>query len=424
MKISKLSLLSTMFVALVTTGCSSQNWSKDGLNELEKYVVELDEYSELDYKFADEYFKKNNDNWGGGCSAISKMVDGHRLVGRNMDLNISYKNAYVVRTNAGKYKTLGLAYTFRKISPDYEEYKDKGISDEFRKILPFMCDDVLNEEGLHIEINMRHGEYWPNGGDKFGCEGTNKESDQRVYLFELPRYIGEHCKSVQEAKEYVASLDVYSQDRYWGYCFLVSDAYGQSSLLEFCNNEVYWLDEDKFGEYTWLDKYNMKAICQTNFYLNSYGYKNQDIKSGEGRLITLQNDIDAVNSEEDMYNLMKKIQYSSYYLDYDDCKNNHFDPRSENIGEMDELTYDVMMNPAAEETLKALMNAYSEPIRNMSREEKQEKNAYWESTFTEVVDTNAKSIFVRMFENEEIIYSINFENTKKVNSISEWASNK
>ncbi len=424
MKLNKLILIPALFMTITTAGCSNENFSKAGLNELEKYVVELAEYQTLDYEFADNYYKENNDNWGGGCSSISKIINGHRIVGRNMDLNISYKNAYIIRTNAGKYKTLGLAYSFRKVSPDYNEYKEKGISDTLRKILPFMCDDVLNDQGLHVEINMRHNEFWPNGGDKYSCEGTNNKSSKRVYLFELPRYIGEHCATVEEAKEYVASLDVYSQDKYWGYCFLVSDAVGNSSLLEFCDNKVYWLDESKLDEYTWLDKFNLKAIGQTNFYLNEWGYKTQDIKSGEGRFITLQNDIDSVNSEEDMYNLMRKIQYSSFYLDYDECKNEHFDPRSENIGEIDYLTYDTIMNPEAEEKVKVLFNSFSEPIRNMTREEKQQKNAYWESSFTEVIDTNAKSIFVRIFENDESIYSIDFNQTKKVTNITEWIEDK
>lgn len=117
---------------------------------------------------------------------------------------------------------------------------------------------------------------------------------------------------------------------------------------------------------------------------------------------------------------MKKIQYSSFYLDYDECKNNHFDPRSENIGEIKWAVYDLIMDPAFEDTVREIFNAYTEPIRNKTREEKEKENKYWESTFTEVVDTNAKSMFVRMFENEQILYTIDFSSTRKVNSITEW----
>ena len=420
----KISICFLALSLLFAVGCQKPEnvgvTDKSRLKELEKYVFEVEEYKDLDYGYADSYFAESNDNWGGGCSAISKMVDGHRLIGRNMDLNISNKCAYIIRTNAGKHKTVGLAYTFRDISPDYDVVKKDGISDVFYKVLPFMCDDVLNDAGLHVEINMRHGEYWPNGDDKFGCKGTNPKSDTRVYMFELPRYIGEHCATVEEAKEYVASLDVYSQNHYWNYCFLISDAAGHSSLLEFSTDEVHWLDEDKISEYTWLADYNMKAIGQTNFFLNKYAWYAQDIKSGEGRFIALQNGIDAVNSRSEMYDLMRRVQYSSFYLDYDTCKNEHFDPRSENIGEFSWGVYDVLMHPDFEDKTRELLNEYTAEIRALSRQEKQDKNQYWESTFTEVVDTNTKTIFVRMFENEKMLYLIDFDGTKKIDGIADW----
>lgn len=407
-------------VMILCAGCETTTNQKSQLHELEKYVFEVDEYTKLDYDFADEYFAKDNDNWGGGCSAISKMVDGHRLIGRNMDLNISNKCAYIIRTNAGQYKTLGLAYTFRDMSPDYDDVKKSGISDTYYKILPFMCDDVLNEEGLHVEVNMRHGEYWPNGEDKFACKGTNPDSDKRVYMFELPRYIAENCTTVEEAKKYVATLDVYSQNHYWNYCFLVSDSKGSSSLLEFSKDEVFWIDEADISSLSWLTNYDLKAIAQTNFYLNELSYAAQDIKSGEGRFISMQKGIEDVKSRSDMYDLMRKVEYSAFYLDYDECKNEHFDPRSENIGEISWATYNLLMNNDFEDTAREYMNEYASGIRALSRQEKQDKNEYWESSFTEVVDTNSKAIFVRMFENEESLYLIDFNGTQKLNSISEW----
>ena len=404
-------------VMLVPTGCSA---SKAKLTKLDEYVYEVEEYTSLDYDYAAAFFAADNDNWGGGCSAISKMVDGHRLVGRNMDLNISNKCAYIVRTNAGKYKTFGLSYTFRDMSPDYSEVQKHGISDKFYKILPFICDDVLNDAGLHIEINMRHGEYWPNGDDKFACKGTNPKSSERVYMFELPRYIGENCATLAEAKEYVSTLDVYSQNHYWNYCFIISDITGHSSLLEFSSDEIHWLDEEDIPTFTWLEPYNVKAVAQTNFFLNEYAWYAQDTKSGEGRYIAMQQGIDAVNSRSDMYDLMRKVQYSSYYLDYDECKNNHFDPRSENLGELSWAVYDLLMHPEFEDTGRKLINEANAPIRELTREQKRNDNKYWESTFTEVVDVNTKTIFVRMYENEDMLYLISFDGTKKITSINDW----
>lgn len=415
----KLGLLVLILCTLVCTSCGEDN-HLDQLNCLEDYVYEVSEYTSLDFTYADQYFAKHNDNWGGGCSAISKMVDGHRLVGRNMDLNISNKCAYIIRTNYGDHRTIGLAYTFRDYSPDFETVKEEGISDSFYKLLPFICDDVLNDAGLHVEVNMRHSEYWPNGEDKFCCEGTNPKSAKRVYMFELPRYIAENCTTVEEAKKYVASLDVYSQNHYWNYCFIVSDAGGHSSLLEFSANGIYWLDEEYIDDYKWLEPYNMKAIGQTNFYLSELAWYAQDIKSGEGRFVSLQKGIDSVNSRKDMYELMKKVQYSNFYLDYDVCKNNYFDPRSENIGEIKWAQYDLLMHPEFEKESRIILNEYTRSVRNLTRQEKQDLNQYWESTFTEVVDTNSREIFVRMFENEEILYKIGFDGTVKLESIDDW----
>ena len=423
-----------VFSLLMLTGCNNTNSTdsttpnnesntinyKDKLKEIDKYVFEVEEYTTLDYDVADKFYAKANDNWGGGCTAVSKMVDGHRLIGRNMDQSISYKCVYIVRTNAGKYKTFGTVYTHRDYSPNYDDVIANGISEEFYKSLPFMCDDVINNAGLHIEINMRHGEYWPNGEDKFACSGTNPDSTKRVYMFELPRYIGENCASVEEAKEYVKTLDVYSQNNYWNYCFIISDSSGKSSLLEFSSNEVHWLDEDKIDTYDWLKVYDTKAIAQANFYLNELAWYSQDIKSGEGRYITIQEGIDKVNSRSDMYDLMKKVQYSSYYLDYDECKENHFDPRSETIGEVSWAVYDLIFNPEFEETAKEIMNEYTSEVRKMTREEKQDLCEIWESIFTEVVDVNNKEMFIRLFEDENQCYLISFDGTKKLNSIEDW----
>lgn len=427
--ISVLTLITTLL-----TGCKNKNAQE--VTELADHIYEVETYNSLDYDYADAFWAKDNDNWGGGCSAITKIIDGHRIVGRNMDLNISHKCAYILRTNAGKYQTIALAYTFRDYSPDYEEVKKNGISEHFSKILPFICDDVMNNKGLHIEVNMRHGERYPTGEDMFAIEGTNPNGERRVHMFELPRYIAENCETVEQAKNYINSLDIYSKNGYWNYCFLVSDAKGNSSLLEFSDNglsdflelgytSINWIDEDKISEVDWLktgsrgneQSYSLNALGQCNFYLNKYAFLRQDTRSGEGRFLTLQNEINNVNTKGEMYDLMNKISYSHFYKDYDDCKENHFDPRTENVNELRGATYDLLMNPNYENKMRILFNEYTEPIRNLTRLEKMNDNAYWESTFTEVVDCNEQTIMVRMFENEDLKFNITFSGTTRISSI-------
>lgn len=329
-----------------------------------------------------------------------------------MDLNISNKCAYVVRTDIpNKYETFGLAYTFRDISPDYEVVKKDGLGDTFEKVLPFMCDDVVNSEGLHIEINMRHGEKDENGNDIFGVEHTNKNASERVYVFNLGQYIALNCKDLEAVKKYLEEdVDVYTQKNYWSYAFVITDAKGNSALLEFGNGKYYWVDKDENG-----------IVAQTNFYVNEECNAIEDIKTGLGRYDTLMNGIKNVNNEQDLYELMKKVSYSWYYSDYDDCKKNHFDPRSEIIGEENDagidLTYALVMDEKTEERISAFLNQMGEYVNSLSREEKQAQNTYWESTFTEIVNPAEKTIQVRLFENESMMYKITFGGIEKIDGI-------
>ena len=425
-------ILAALPLTTLISGCSKGAAQK--VTELEKYVFEVDEYTTLDYDYADKFWAKDNDNWGGGCSACTKILDnGHRVIGRNMDLNISNKAAYVVRTNAGKYRTMGLAYTFRDYSLDYEDVKAKGMTSHFSKILPFMCDDVMNDQGLHIEVNMRHGETYPDGSDMFAVEGTNP-GKRRVHMFELPRYIAENCKTIEEVKNYVANdLDIYSKNGYWNYCFIIADANGKATLLEFSGNgpaEMFgydmkpytFIDEEDIDEVTWLTtgsgseerSYSLNCLAQTNFYINEWAYLREDTKSGEGRFLTMQNNINNVHTSDDMYNLMDKISYSHFYEPYAQCKALHFDPRSEQLAEFPGASYHLLMAPSLETKIATMMDEYSAPIRALTRQQKRDDNKYWESTFTEVVDINEKSILVRMFEDKNIKFKLTFEETIRI----------
>ena len=63
------------------------------------------------------------------------------------------------------------------------------------------------------------------------------------------------------------------------------------------------------------------------------------------------------------------------------------------------------------------MDDYTEPIRNLTRQEKRDANEYWESTFTEVVDVTNQTIYVRVFEDESLKFKLTFEGTTQISSI-------
>lgn len=443
-------VLVCVLLVLPLFGCKSkENFTKITEIEENSRIFEVS-YDRVDYDSGDKFWADNNDNWGGGCTAVTKeLSDGHRIVGRNMDLNIADKPAYIVRTNAseGRYKTVGLAYTFRDYAPFYDEVKEKGIDDEFRSILPFLCDDVMNDQGLHIEVNMRHAECDFAGNDQFSLKGTNPDGERRVHMFELPRYIAEHCKTVAEAKEYVKTLDIYSKSGYWNYCFIVTDSTDtgntHAALLEFSAmgflGDVYnsyiakddkvsvinWIDEDDISKIDWIcvgqtnrEKYcRLHALAQANFYLNKWAYQREDMRSGEGRFMTVQSLIDGVDSTGEMYDLMRRISYSWFYTEYDNCKKYHFDPRSENLGEFQGGTYDFLFDESYEDLIKWMLDASNAEIRSMTREQKEQKGGIWESTFTEVVDVTARTIEVRFFENEALRFKITMDGIEHLSEL-------
>lgn len=390
MKKTIISIL-TLLLLLIPSGCSSKTQSIE-LTQVFDYVFDAGTFKALDYDYANNYFMKEYNNWGGGCSAIAKTLEnGDTIVGRNMDLNISNKAAYIFRTDVkGSYETINLAYTFRDISPDFEDAKANGLSEEFSKVLPFMADDVLNEKGLYIEINMRNGEFWPTGESKFSCSGTNPKSDTTVYMFQIPRYVGEHCATVDEAIDYIESLNVYSKDGYWNYCFLIADASGHYGVLEFASNLVIWNDYQK---------------AQTNFYIDSLANYAEELKCGKGRYDLLMNDIDKVKSEDDMFNLMDSVTYYQVYDPYN-CK---YDPRSENVGILPFATYDLLMLEENKSIVLDAIDLYGREVLSLSRKQQQDRNEFWESSFTEVINCNKKTLFVRFFEDNNKTITLSFD---------------
>lgn len=378
---------------LLLCGCTKSNdTNKIELTEVFDYVFDAGTFTSLDYDYANAYFESEYYNWGGGCSAIAKVLDnGDTIVGRNMDLNISNKAAYIFRTDVKDcYKTINLAYTFRDISPDYLDAKENGLPEDFSKILPFMADDVLNEKGLYIEVNMRNGEVWPTGESKFSCKGTNPSSNTKVYMFEIARYVGEHCATVDEAIEYVKSLNVYSKDGYWNYCFLIADATGHYGILEFVADAVIWNDYHP---------------CQTNFYINELAYYAEELKCGKGRYDNLMAGIGDVKNQDDMFNLMDSVTYYQIYDPYN-CK---YDPRSEDVGVLPYATYETVMLDELKEVIFAAMEENGKTVRSMSRQQQQNKNEYWESSFTEVINCNERTLKVRFFEDNNRIITLSFD---------------
>ncbi len=351
--------------------------------KLADYVFETDVYTELNYDLAENRLSDQFDKWQefeGGCSCAIKTLDnGQTIAGRNMDLTISNKPAYVVRTACpGKNATVALSYFYME-GPDYEEVLENGVPDGFAEMLPFLCEDVMNDQGLYVETNMRSGEELEDGRSEYGCTGTNP-GKHRVCSTVLPIYIAENCANVSEALEYVDTLDIYtpSEKLPWNFTFIMGDESGHYGLLEIAQNKVSWLEGQQM---------------QTNFYITPEFAETEDLKCGVGRYAVLEAGIDDVQSEEEMFDLVDQVTYFQIYR-----PNPRFDVRSEEVGIRPHWDTAYLLDDKNADEIYTKIQQDIEKIGKLSRKELQDACKYWESIFTVVANCNNRTLRVRFFE--------------------------
>lgn len=213
-------------------------------------------------------------------------------------------------------------------------------------------------------------------------------------MFSLPIYIGLNAATIDEALDYVKTLDVYSKNGYWNYSFMIADASGRYGILEFSDNQYFW---------------NEGQNAQANFYVTPELNAKNTLKAGVGRYNYLQEHIGEVQNKEDMFNLMNDIRYSRTYNH--DAK---FDVRSEFVDspttcgrdESESWTYDYVMEDP-EGILEKCINEIRDYYPLTTRAERAEMHV-WESSFTEVVDIKNREIMVRFFEDNSKIYTLKF----------------
>lgn len=332
------------------------------------------------------------DSWEpGGCSAVATVTSkGETLVGRNMDLSISDRPAYIVRTEVpGNYKTVGVGYS-SAIIPSFDDIVKNGMPEDIYNKLPLICSDVLNEKGLYCETNMRNGEYDENGNNRFSCSGTNEGADVRTSALVIPRLVCEKCATVAEAVEYLKTIDFYTPlvpGHEWNFCFILADATGEYGLLEMAENKLVFLD---------------KQHAQANFYITEEFADKEELKCGLGRYDLVMKGIDAVESEEDIGRLIRDVSYYSIYSP-DTCK---FDYRSDFVGLEKHWTTDYVLDPNNQDEIMTRIRGIEDKLSKMTRDEIEEKCIYWESIITSVTNCNNKTMTIRFFEDEERIYKM------------------
>ena len=335
-----------------------------------------------------------------GCTAVAKTLDdGTTIVGRNMDYYLNNHPSFFGRTKVdGMYSTVFLTCdAFKQVTT--EETRKNGIPRAMYDCLPAFVTDVMNSEGLYIEVNMRSNEVYPNGTDKFGTTGTNPESKIELSVASLALYVGQRCKSVDEAVELVKKVSWHTLGGKlprWPLCCVMADASGHFGLLEFANNEAIWLD--------------MQPV-QANFYINKKYNRVEDIKAGLGRYELVMKELDKIKSKDDMRGLMKKLYYFQISTkNFDDCS---FDVRSELCGAMLPLGGEMVFfdektatDDAYLPAFKAFFNDLVAQNNAMTRQEMRDRGTFWASLWSVVADCNKKTLDVIYEENDDLSVSL------------------
>ena len=165
--------------------------------------------------------------------------------------------------------------------------------------------------------------------------------------------------------------------------------YSHHSILEFVGNKPVWNDDDKHA----------------NFYLNKEAQANEKYKSGIGRYNYINEHLDSVKTKKDMFNIMDNLRFSTVF----DPDNKVFDIRSEACGFESHLTYDYIMDPNNQEEIYSLWNEVGDIYKNSTHEEMVESRMFWNTMYTVIGDCNNKTLFIRMFEDNNITALYSFD---------------
>lgn len=264
-------------------------------DEMEKYTREGIEFynSALDF-WKNSVQRTDAPKEPSACSScIKELDDGTIIMGRNMDVPSTFYPAYIFRGRGNgrdTYDTVSIGYctpgpiTFDQIA------ETSSIPEQLVGTYVANAFDVLNSEGLYLEANGR----LPRGDAE--TSSTNPGAEVRIETLLLTRLIGDHCATIEEAIEYVKTLDIYTGET--AFAVAMMDKTGRYGVLETAYNKTIW-NEGRPGY----------ACGQTNFYWDEYTRQHSNWSVGMGRWQEIVEHYNYINSKDDMEKLMEHIWY-------------------------------------------------------------------------------------------------------------------
>lgn len=352
-------------------------------------------YDNLDYDYANIYFKENYKPKDlGACSGIRVG----NIVGRNFDWYYDNSAEFIVHTpnRYGLKKTIGVASMVPNL--DQAKVETHEYSDSYR-ILPFLILDGINEDGLVVQKNVVPKEHGDN-------RIVNKGAAVSVCAPCLTRYLLDHYSSVDEVVEALCGTDTQEP---------VIEVY-TAKYLENINEELHFMISDKNGSVI-IEFIDGKAVphysseinpIMTNFHIHGVEFNDKgevaaiggDVKptdtgitpkaAGLERYNILVNGKNDVNTVSDMENLMSKIVYTNAYKLgnwYSEFTGDYLYPG---------ISFSLTVDNDPEDFEPAIAVA-KKMFENRSRETADT----WQTVHTSVYDIDAQKLYVKNQEKGE-----------------------
>ena len=316
-------------------------------------------YSDID--LIKKFFGKLVAAYNGKAFACSAVVNGN-FYGRNLDLFMGHSPKYVVwvEGNDKRYASLGAGIMY---AVTLAEADSGELSEDMKKLLPFMVLDGVNEKGVTCNVN-----YVPR--DVENDKGTKPGAEELPY-FTVVRYILDNAGSAAEAVELLRGKNLVDKPKISTLHWMIADP-KESYVVEVIDNELRVVK-------------NPKAM--TNYYLSVDGYTPH--ACGIERMDIIKKGYDKATSVENMRRLMQSVYYTQAYkkstkpfwysehYQYDSATGKDYNINTP----MDE------MQPHVDE----IVQAFSHCTRD-------NPDGFWETVYTSVYDMGKQTMRISLHE--------------------------
>ena len=360
------------------TGNNARSETECSWKVLQDRVIELT-YESFDYDAGAEYLLKHDPLAAakGGCSAVKITLGDKVYVGRDYDFYCTDTPAFIVRNNAGKYRTIGIGNGPVSL-PDWSE--DFTLPDSVTAIAPYICCDVMSEAGLYCEVNIRPYE------EALECVSTNPGA-KRMWTSCFLQTMLSNYGSIDEILAHIDDYDWFGmKDMGFEEAFFITDQSGRSIIVEFADNSWHYQES----------QYN------ANFYINNDLYARETLGCGEMRLAHELSYLPYVREEEDIFTMMQQGAYGQFYTA--ECDPAYAYPEYYEVTGYNRLT--------AETDMEGCLAATAEKIRQFSEYswEKKVERKCWESTFITAANITDLYLHVHFSEHYGIDFTVAFDN--------------